>query len=196
MRGLASPPRLPNLRSPAKSPTGDRFVPKIATTLSGPGDPPPGFLTGQNSATEWLVYWALFKILGQSTDDPRQPPFYGLFPFFQYQSAQLGGHTRALGSAVVDFVLFHGRTIVGVRIVTERFHIFASSRQQSADALQRAQLEANGLKVIDVYDNDLLPAADGQKAVITMKRAIGLLEPLNPMIGGTAFRASRLRTFK
>lgn len=196
MRGLASPPRLPNLRSPAKAPTGERFVPKISTTLTGPGDPPAGFINGQNSVTEWLFYWALFKIYGQSTDDPRQPPFYGLFPYFQYQASELGGFTRALGSAVVDFVVFLGRTILGIRIVTERYHIFTDNRKQATDAIQRVQLEASGMQVIDVYDYELLPIGDGQKAVITAKRAVGLLESPDPLKAGTAFRASRLKTFK
>jgi hypothetical protein len=196
MRGLASPPRLPKLKGAAKAPTGERFVPKISTTLTGPGEPPPGFINGQNSLTEWVAYWALFKIYGQSTDDPRRSPFYGLYPYFQYQSSELGGFTRALGSAVVDFVVFLGRTTLGIRIQTERFHIFTDNRKQASDSLQRAQLEASGMQVIDVYDVDLLPIADGQKAVVTMKRAVGLLESPNPLVSGTAYRASRLRTFK
>ncbi len=197
MRGLSTPPRLPKLKAPPKSPTGPAFIPKgPGESLSGPGDPPPGFITGQNSVTEWIFYWALFKIYGAANDDPRKPPFFGLFPHFDYQSAQLGGFTRALGSAVVDFVVYQGRTIIGIRIQTERFHIFTDSRTQASDALQRANLESNGLRVIDVYDTDLLPAGDGQKAVIAAKRAVGLLEPLNPMVAGTAYRASRLRTFR
>jgi hypothetical protein len=196
MRGLASPPRLPRLKGPPKAPTGSRFVPKIAVTLTGYGEPPPGFITGQNSLTEWIFYWSLFKIFGQTTDDPRQPPFYGLSPYFEYQSAQLGGFTRALGSAVVDFVIFHGGTVLGVRIQTERFHLFTSSRQQASDALQLANLEANGLRVIDVYDTELLGDPTGAKAIIAAKRAIGMIERQNPLIAGTQYRASRIRAVR
>jgi hypothetical protein len=193
MRGLASPPRLPRPPKGPTAPTGRAFIPKGETLLSGPGDPPPGFLNGQNSLTEWVCYWALFKIFGQSSDDPRRAPFYGLFPFFEYQSSELGGYTRALGSAVVDFVVFQGGTIIGIRIQTERFHTFASSRIQANDAIQRANLEANGLRVIDVHDDQLLPPGDGQKGVIAMKQAIGMLEKVNPIYARTAIRASRLK---
>lgn len=193
MRGLASPPRLPKLKGPPKAPTGHAFVPKIGETISGYGEPPPGFINGQNSVTEWIAYWALYKILGTSYDDPRRPPFFGLFPFFEYQSSELGGYTRALGSAVVDFVIHQGGTHLGIRIQTERFHIFATSRIHAYDALQRAQLEANGLRIVDVYDTQLLGDPSGQKAVVAMKRAIGQLEDLNPVLSGSAYRASRLR---
>jgi hypothetical protein len=195
MRGLASPPRLPNLRHPAKSPTGSRFVPKHEILISGPGDPPPGFLNGQNSLTEWVCYWALAKIFNNPRgQDYRKPPFYGGFPDWGYQVAELGGHVRALGSAVVDFVIYQGGTIIGIRIQTERFHIFTDSRRHAADAFQLAQLEANGMRVVDVYDTQLLPVGDGQKAVVAMKRAIGRLPTIDPIIAGTAFRASRIKS--
>lgn len=194
MRGLASPPRLPKLRGAgATMPTGSRFVPKLGEAISGPGEPPPGFLSGQNSVTEWYAYWALFKIFGTTSDDPRRSPFYGLFPHFEYQSSELGTWTRALGSAVVDFIVFQGATLIAIRIQTERFHLFASSRIQANDALQRASLERNGLRVIDVYDDELLGDPSGQKPVVAMKRAVGLLEKANPLVAGTAVRASRLR---
>jgi hypothetical protein len=195
MRGLATPPRLPKLRTPPKSPTGNRFVPRGAElVVSGPGDPPPGFINGQNSLTEWVCYWALAKIFDNPrTEDLRKPPFYGGFPDWGYQVAELGGHVRALGSAVVDFVIYQGGTIIGVRIQTERFHIFTDSRRHAMDSLQLAQLEANGMRVVDVYDTDLLGDPSGQKAVVAMKRAIGRLPKIDPILAGTAFRASRIK---
>lgn len=195
MRQLATPPKLPKLRTPAKSPLGPRFIPRIEEVITGPGDPPPGFLTGQNSVTEWLAYWSLAKIF-ENPKDPRIPPFYGGFPDWGYQVAELGGYVRALGSAVVDFVVYQGATIIGIRIQTERFHVFASARQQAYDALQRANLESNGMRVIDIYDDQLLGDPSGQKAVIAMKEAIGRIEKVNPILSGAAFRASRLRVIQ
>ena len=196
MRGLNTPPNLPKLRTPPRSPTGPSYLPKVTEFVSGPGEPPDGFLTGQNSATEWIAYWALFKIYGTTSDDPRQGPWYGLFPHFEYQSSELGSWTRALGSAVLDFVVFEGATLIGIRIQTERFHLFAASRIQANDSLQRAAIESNGVNIIDVYDDQLLPAGDGQKAIIAMKQAVGLLEKTSPLFGGTALRASRLKVLR
>ena len=45
--------------------------PKAKGFKGGPGDPPPGFVVGQTSATEWVIYWAMSKVFGQP-DDPRE----------------------------------------------------------------------------------------------------------------------------
>lgn len=191
MRGLSNPPTLPSLPGPPKKPQAPRFVPPHEYLIGGPGDPPPGFLTGQNSLTEWYVYFALAKIF----DDPkeyRNPPFYGGRDW-GYQIARLGGFTRALGSAVVDFVVYQGATVLGIRIQTERFHTYAGSRRHAYDIVQRGNLEGNGLSVVDVYDDQILGDPSGQKAVIAMKKAIGRLEKISPVTAGTATRASRLK---
>ena len=194
MAKLASPAKPPTLRHKALKPTGNRFVPKIETLISGPGEPPDGFLDGQNSVTEWYAYWALAKIFNNPRGtDVRLGPFYGGWPDWGYQVAQLGGFVRALGSAVVDFVVYQGAVIIGIRIQTEHFHIFTSSKQQAYDSFQRFDLERNGLSVVDVYDTALLNDPSGQKAVIAMKRAIGRLEDLNPVVGRTALRGSKQR---
>ena len=155
----------------------------------GPGNPPNGFLNGQNSLTEWYVYWALAKIFNNPRD-PREAPFFGGWPDWEYQSSQLGGFTRALGSAVVDFVVHIGSTHILLRIQTEYFHLYTSSRKQSYDEVQRLNLEKVG-RVIDVYDYDLLGDTTGQKAIITMKRSIGMLERASPLRAGTALRGTR-----
>lgn len=194
MKSLAAPPRPPTLRHKAEKPTGPRFVPKDDVLISGYGDPPPGFLNGQNSLTEWIFYWAMAKVFGNPRgSDVRLAPFYGGWPDWGYQVAELGGHTRALGSAVVDFVVYQGLTIIGIRIQTERFHIFTESRKQVYDEIQRAQLEGNGLRVVDIYDTELLGDPSGQKAIIAAKRAIGRLENINPIVARTAIRGSRLK---
>lgn len=180
---------LPIAKARAERPQGPIDIPKGETVLGDWYDPPPGFLTGQNSVTEWTAYKALARIF----NDPKTPrigPFYGGIEW-SYQIAELGGHTRALGSAVVDFVVYQGATIIGIRIQTEYFHRFTTSNKQVYDALQRAQLEANGLNVVDVEDIDLLNDPSGQKAVIAMKRAIGRIERVNPVGSGTAIRGSR-----
>lgn len=188
---LSTPPRLPTLPGPPKAPRGPRFVPPHEEVIGGPGEPPPGFLTGQNSLTEWYAYFALAKVFNDPPD-PRIPPYFG-GKDWGYQIARLGGFVRSLGSAVVDFVVYQDATVLGIRIQTERFHIFADSRRHAYDAIQRADLEANGLTVIDIYDDELLGDPSGQKAVVAMKRAVGRLEKINPVIAGTAIRATRIK---
>lgn len=180
---------LPIAKARAEIPQGPITIPRSETVVGDWYDPPPGFLTGQNSVTEWTAYKALAKIFGDPKD-PRVGPFYGGIEW-SYQIAELGGHVRALGSAVVDFVVYQGATIVGIRIQTEYFHLFTTSNKQAYDTIQRAQLEANGLNVVDVYDYDLLNDPSGQRAVIAMKRAIGRIERVNPIDAGSAIRGSR-----
>lgn len=190
LKPVAKPAKL---RAPATKPTGPRYLRITEQIIGGPGDPPTDFIGGQNSVTEWYVYWALFKILGTSVDDPRKPPYFGLPGKFVYQSSQMGGYVRALGSAVVDFLVTYGATLVALRLQTERFHIFTDAAKQAYDTIQRANLSKT-LTVIDIYDEDILGDPSGAKAIVTCKRALGLIEDLNPVTAGTAIRASRLRT--
>lgn len=180
------------LKTPPIRPRGPAFLPSKETIISGYGEPPPGFVRGQTSLTEWIVYWALYKIFDESAD-PRQPPFFGLYPYFEYQSPEGGGYIRALGSSVVDFLVHIGGEHIAIRIQTEFFHLFTSSSKQGSDTLQRAQLETAGLRVIDVYDQDLLGDPSGAKAIVTLKYALSLIERVNPLLAGTSIRGSRMR---
>jgi len=191
-----TPAKPKGIRTPARVPYGPSILRSIQkeTYGSGYGEPPPGFVVGQTSVTEWIVYYSLAKIF-DDPKDPRKPPYFG-GTNWGYQIARLGGHVRAVGSAVIDFVVYHEATTVGIRVVTERYHIFAGSRQQAYDTLQRAELERSGITVVDLYDDDLLGDPSGQKAIIATKRAIGMLEPINPMLAGTAIRGSRLRVIR
>jgi hypothetical protein len=195
MRGLSTPARLPKLPKPPKVPQPPRFVPQAGEPVGGPGQSPPGFLTGQNSLTEWYVYWGFARIF-TNPKDPRVGPFYGGFPDWGYQVAEIGGHTRALGSAVVDFVAYQGREILGIRVQTEHFHIYADARKQAYDELQRATLESSGLRVIDIYDSQILGDPSGQKCILALKQILNRIELIDPDIAMTAIRGSRLRPLR
>lgn len=185
-RGLQSPRTLPKL------PRGPRLVTVIRDRpqlTPGPGEPPPGFLNGQNSRVEWIAYWALSRIF-DNPPDPRQPPFAGGPGDWIYQSPEMGAYLRSLNSAVVDFLVTFGKTRIAIRLQTERFHVLADARQQQRDISQRMNLEQSG-EVVDVYDHELIGDNDNdtaQKAIVTMKRAIGMLEAPNPILAGTARR--------
>lgn len=186
--------KVPRLRANVVRPRGPRAVNVREQIIGGYGDPPPGFIGGQNSITEWIVYWALAKIF-DSPKNPRIPPFLG-GEGWSYQVAKGGKFRRAIGSAVVDFVVYYGRTAVALRIQTEYFHTFTDSRKQATDLMQRVNLTGNDLQVIDVYDTALLGDPSGAKAIVAIKRAIGMLEDVNPTTAGTALRASRMKVLK
>ncbi|RJO63694.1 MAG: hypothetical protein C4523_19630 [Myxococcales bacterium] len=192
-------PGLPSiLNAPAKPrtalvklPRGPRLFNQPTELATGPGDPPPGFLGNRNSKLEWIPYWALATIFGEPID-PRQPPFVGAPPRWVYQSP-IGGFDRY---AIIDFVVYDPppgsrRGPVAIRIVTEHFHIFADNRQMAYDAIQRERAET-GYDLVDVLDIDLLRSRDGQSAILAMKRALAMIEPLNPIVAGTAVRPSRM----
>lgn len=193
-RNLSGPIKLPQLRANAIRPRGPQRLKIISQYIGGYGDPPPGFIGGQNSVTEWIVYWGLCKIFDPHAD-PRKPPFFGLYPYFDYQTPEMGGFVRAIGSAVVDFLVHFGHTHIALRIQTEFYHVFTDERKHAYDMMQRANL-SKALTVIDVYDNDLLGDPSGAKAIVTLKRALNMIEDINPVINGNAIRGSRLKVLR
>ena len=182
---------LPKLRGNPIRPTGPAILHVAETYVGGYGEPPAGFVVGQTSITEWIVYWSLAKIY-DDPKDPRIPPYFGGRDW-SYQVPKGGKWVRALGSAVVDFIVYQGNTALAIRVQTEHFHIFTDNRKQANDAMQRVNLSADDLTVLDLYDTELLGDPSGQKAIVNIKRLLGQIERINPMISGTAMRASRFR---
>lgn len=187
-------PAYPRIRTLPKIPRGPRMVARVKNPnyTSGPGEPPPGFINGQNSTLEWYGYWALAKIF-KNPLDPTRPPFAGGPPDWLYQSPEMGAYLRSLNSAVVDYLIEWEGTRVAIRLQTERFHILTDARQQARDRTQRMMLENSG-DVVDVYDFELVGNNDfetGQKSIVTMKRAIGMIERIDPILAGTARRMRR-----
>ena len=184
---------LPRIRKPAARPTGPRDIARIMRVdrVQGPGEPPPGFLYARNSVSEWVIYWALAVIFNNPTD-PRVGPFLGGWPEWTYQS----GQGQGAGSAVVDFVVYRpgfGGRNVGLRIQTERFHIFSSAMKQFTDLMQRENLERS-MDIVDIYEQDYLNDPSGAAAIKLCKAACGLIEAGNPLVTGTAMRSSRMDT--
>jgi len=155
----------------------------------GPGRPPFGFTNGRTSDQEWVVYWALFKILAPNRD-PRQPPFWGVDGVFRYQSSYFGGRVR--GGTVLDFLVQYTpktRTNVGIRVQGSRYHEQGGARRQAEDAALRNRLSGSMI-VVDIWDYELLESSgtpgDGQKAVVAVKRALGMLQGQSRLAMGTA----------
>lgn len=188
---LSSPPKLPSIRKKAARPTGLRIIPKGETQISGPGEMPTDFLSGKNSKSEWPPYWGFARIF-KNPRDPRVGPFLGGMPDWAYQDQQptLFGVS---GSTNIDFVIYQGLTIIGVRIQSERYHLDVGDEKHAYDEQQKSALEAQGITVFDLYEDEYLNDPDGQKTIIACKRAIGRLSSLNPLTSGTALRASKMK---
>jgi hypothetical protein len=184
--------RPPTMPKPVTFPRGPKWEQKLrknATTITGPGQPPPGFVRGTTSSVEWVVYWALFKILAP-TRDPRQAPFWGLDGVFRYQKAFNNGRER--GGSVLDCHHEYGpkiRTRVGIRLQTTRFHEQAPAQQIMMDRMRRQWLSAQ-MTVIDLWDYEILEdngtPGNGAKAIVGVKQAVGMIETTSRLALGNA----------
>ena len=195
MRQLKRPP---TLRTFSQLPRGPRLyqysVLEKTDVHGGPGAAPPGFGGPTVSYTEWIVYWALWKVMGNSGDVRKSgPPFIGSPPDWTYQQPFIGGRAEP-GGAVVDFIVWRTQTgrPLGIRIQTEYFHLFTSHAKQVSDMLQRQKL-MDQIDVVEIYDYQITADPTGQAAIIAVKQALGILELPDPLAGATARRNSRRR---
>jgi hypothetical protein len=181
--------RPPHIRTFTVFSTGPRLLglardPKL---LSGPGEPPPGFVGPTTSRSEWILYWALAKVFNDPIN-PRLPPFHG-GEDWSYQTSVEGGR-RERGGAVVDFVIYLPGQKIGLRLQTERFHVFAGPGKQSYDAVQERNL-SRYMTIKDLYEQDLgLDDRTGRTAVARVVDLLGGRRRIDPV---TTQRARRVR---
>jgi hypothetical protein len=143
--------------------------------------PPPGFVTAHTSASEWRYYKALMLKLDPGRN-PRQPP-YGGGKSWTYQKAIEGGR-QTPGGQVTDFVVDQGFRTLGLRIQTERYHVFADATKQASDFFLKTHTQAIDL-VIDLFDQYSIGDPSGKATVAQVARALkGYQEP-SPITFGT-----------
>lgn len=159
--------------------------------MSGPGEPPPGFLTFTNSRSEWLIYWALSKVLNYPKD-PRVGPFIGYPGLWAYQTPYEGG--RAVrGGQVLDFLIESPSSIYGtvaIRIQTERYHDFADHAKKAKEVILMART-ARHVRVADIHEQDFADAEQrktGQAAILEVKKALYGAKSSDPLKAGSARR--------
>lgn len=188
--------RPPTMRTPAALPRGPRLyrTPKDLGYKGPVSEPPPGFVTGTTSKTEWSVYHALAKITGLPTD-PRQPPFMGAYGVWEFQQAFAGGRSTP-GGAVIDFIVRAGRWSdqdVALRIQTERFHLYTTAEKQFSDQAQLERISAS-MRVIDIFDQDFVWDPTGQAIIVLLKDSLSGSTFPNPNTAGVTERGTRIRS--
>jgi hypothetical protein len=195
MRPLKRPP---TLRTFTQIPLGKREFQyanlQKSDVKGGPGPAPPGFGGPTVSYTEWMVYWALWKVMASAGDVRKSgPPFIGFPPDWTYQQPFIGGRAEP-GGAIVDFIVWRTQTgrPTGFRVQTEYYHLFTSYDKQVSDLLQKQKL-ADQIDVVDLYDYLFTGDATGQLVIQTVKSALGLIETPDPLRGATAQRNPRRR---
>lgn len=184
--------RPPAIHSFPSMPTGPRdFARRFDPTLiGGPMPIPTDFVRATTSGEEWYLYWALYRVL-EPSEDPREPPYSGSKDpsKWTYQSFFDQGR-RALGGAVVDFVIFPyaDYNSILIRLQTENFHIFTDVQKHTYDWKQAQRLGKYG-EVYDIFSQQIVEDATGQSAIMAVKDCLsGRLEP-NPLLTGQAKRA-------
>jgi len=185
-------PKVPRLDYPTVAPRGPKLY-KLAARPRilgvGPGEPPPGFVTAHTSASEWRYYWALSRVLG-TPRNPRIGPFTGGVDW-SYQKAIEGGRMEP-GGSVVDFVVHQGTSTMGIRIQTERFHVFADAATQMKDLSTKIHVKALD-KIIDIYDQWSIADRTGEATIKQVKRALQGIQEQDPLRFGTAQRKRAIK---
>lgn len=147
----------------------------VESTGEGPGPSPFGFVGGTNSETEWMVYWALEKLLGPE----------GVT--WSYQQSYAGGR-HVPGGSVVDFVVYMPRMTILIRIVTWRYHLGAGPEKASYDLEQKISLFSiyGESIVIDVWEQYFVNDKTGKAVLAVMADAIQGQEWPDPNASGIA----------
>lgn len=190
-RVLRPQTRPPRQRKPPTIPRGPRWYSSLqAHTIhtGGPGAPPPGFVRATTSGDEWMWYWASCRSL-DPMKNPFLPPFTG-GALWDYQSPELGGFTRSIGSAVVDFLYNVSNPPLVVRIVTYFWHLAADASHQAHDRIQAIQL-AGRFDVVDVPSSAYIADDTGRTAILLLKQSLGLVRSPDPITGANALLVRR-----
>lgn len=182
--------KIPRTRRQTLRSRGPASIDRRVTRYVGPGEPPPGFITPWNSAPEWIVYWALWKILHEVGDvrKPRNGVFVG-GEHFGYQTVLDGGRT-SLGGQIMDFVIYMPGNDIGLDLLGEQHHLAAGAAQNAIDSARLAAA-ARYMKVIPIYEQFIIGDPTGEQACRYLVEALGGRRVLNPVTSGT-FRPTRI----
>lgn len=186
-RTAIRPPALPSLG--AAIPKGPRLfsIPKAQQRpITGPGEPPVGFVGPTTSRVEWIVYWGLARIL-KYPKDPRQGPWVGWPPLWSYQNPFDGGR-QLLGGAVIDFLIQPNRFnsfAIAIRLQTEYFHNSSfGGNKRALDLLQEARI-SKAYQVRDIQETSFINDPTGSAVCRELIRVLSGFSQPDPLAGGT-----------
>ena len=190
MPRMGKMPRPPRLRSRiSTAPRGPRIYHRGQDPIPSDSrwtNPPEGFVGAHTSLTEWQVYLAFSLHYGQPKD-PYQRPFVGAPPLWVYQKLEEGG--RVPGGSVSDFVITSdtGTALIGIRVETERFHIWTTGAQQAQDIYINSHLKTVN-KIVRIWDQHFIGDTTGEQVMKVTALAIKGIELPSPIRMGTAER--------
>jgi hypothetical protein len=175
-------------RRPTAMPRGPRWINIREKRLSrgGPGEPPPGFVTGTTSAVEWIWYWASWVYFNKG-GDPRKPPYTGDLINFEFQIGETPNAPRAVGGSVSDFVYHMASGEVVIRLDTWYYHITADPAQVARDMYLKQRVHQLGVRVVTVYDTQFVHDASGSAAIAVLHDALLGKEIISPTRSGLAY---------
>lgn len=129
--------------------------------------PPPGFLNGNNSISEYMIYKALSLLLGPESEGN-----------WLYQGkVGMGGLP---GGSKPDFVVFQ-QPPLAIRIQTQRYHEMIRAARQNYDDEQRIQLMRSGYNVVDIHETDYINDLTGKAALALTSDALQGKQRPNPV---------------
>lgn len=155
---------------------------------AGPGEPPEGFVGAHTSREEWWVYWAIAKHLNDPKD-PRVPPFTGSrVGNWNYQALEgAGAGGRIPGGSVTDYQVKTPTGWIGIRLDTERWHIFAGPNQQLKDLFIKTHTKSVQ-QTVTIFSQDFIEDESGEAVMKVVALALRGIEYPNPIRFGTARR--------
>jgi hypothetical protein len=136
---------------------------------TGPGEPPPNFVGGNTSRSEWFIYWALANYFNDPPN-PRIPPFFGGAKW-GYQIIAIGQASGQLGSANIDFVVYAGTIKLGIRVETSRYHINVNAQQQAFDQMQMVRA-GMFYDIVQIFEQDFINDLSGRAAMQVVRETM------------------------
>ena len=122
--------------------------PAVTRTVTGQPveEVPEWWLARGGSRPEYWIWRALYRFgLSEEAGD------------FTYQAKKFGGRLER-GGAIVDFEIFNPEHL-GINVQSEYFHN-RTTNQRAHDALQRAELEASGLRLEFIQEEEAINSPD------------------------------------
>lgn len=166
---------------------GPRFLKRYALPQEDPDwcVPPPDFVGAHTSGSEWMIYAALFMVLGEKSD-PRKPPFTGGLHFV-YQDPLLGGR-QTRGGQVCDFSVTYGAEDMCIRLQSEHYHVQADNAKRVDEFYEKTHTD---MRIIDIYEESFVADCSLRAACAVIANALAGRDAPNPAFLGTSQQVRR-----